>query len=343
MYKRGILYMAIVMCLVLLMSGCQGAKLSDEEYATQYDQIMLKLEESLHGQVFYNLPGFFSGDFFSENYDHMVQVEALEHLIRVLDDVMYDLDTLGKRTDNQKILKEQSAIEYALNDIRGYTDQLLNTEVMGSVSPNKNTLYREVYRYMTGMNQAVLTYVESQNSLDAYLQQSRSDNASYDYLSDLKIKNRMRYLYTYMMITTYVAPMEDYTGLHVDPRFPWIRVERTTTMAYELSFAILFDFRDFYLSFVDMIDMSAVARADEDLLYFYENIAINVEAYETYFQIRSQYPGDFFLSGAYKAYQEQQGRTWDFKEEYTDLIQMRNSYGIIRDLLSDEKMIGLMY
>jgi hypothetical protein len=341
--KKTIGAILVVTILVTMLSGCSMPYLDNSAYVKAYDAIIVQLETALDQHVYRHLSSLFAIEDFIEIYPHEAQVGSMEHLISVLDDVMYELDNLGNQSQDQTLLTYQSNIEYALKDIRSITKQFLNVDVVMSKRPNKNTLYREVYRYMSEMNEAVLQFVENDMAMSAYLDQYRQDTDAYESLRLMKAKNQMRYLYTYMMIATYIAPMEDYTGLHVNPSTPWILTERTTNMVYELSYAVLLDFREFYLSYVTLVDIMSDNAQTEDMNYFYTRIRETVDAYEVYYNIRRQYPNDFFLSGEFKSYQEDLGRFWDFKEDYEDLIQLRTNYRFIREMMFDEKLLKLMY
>ncbi len=346
--RKFISLMLVVTVLAMSFGGCSNRYLDNDLYVIAYDNIMVKLEQVMDKEVYNNLRGYFVDQGFNSTYAHKNQVTYIKHFLIVLDDVLYELDQLGHRTKDPMVQTYQSKVEYALKDMRSRTNNLLSTEVMNSLLPNKNTLYRTVYRYLVDMNNAMLSYVSNEILLSDYLANYRQGGQEQTALDSLKEKNRMRYLYTYLMTASFIAPTQDYTGLHVHPDYPWVLSLTKTYHVYELSFGVLLGFRDFYLEYLPLLSYESKGVRTDEMAYFFEEIKVAVEAYETYYNVRKEYPRDFYTGDSFKDYQERQGNTrvgfrQDFREEYPDLIASGEAYGNIRSFMYNESLQNLMY
>ncbi len=346
--KRLISLILGVVILLSSLSGCYTKTIENSEYVVAYDRIMFELESTLDEQVYRNLTGYFAMESFNDIYGHQDQVTYMKTLVGVLDNTLYELNQIGHKTNDEDIQFYQSNVEYALKDIRSQINNLLKLEVIESIMPNKNTLYRDVYRFMVGMNKAMLKYVENEMLLDKHLAQYREGSSLSEELSILKDKNRMRYLYAFMMTSTYIAPMQDYTGLHVYPARPWELRYIDVHHVYELSFAILIDFREFYVDYMQLLSQLPKERRSEEMIYFFEQVELTVGAYESYYNIRKTYPDDFYKSKDFESYQEAMGNRRigyfnDFTEDYPDLIESGEAYMLIRRMLFDERLQNMMY
>ena len=347
-WKAQLLILLMMATILLPLMGCRAKTLDNASYTVAYDEIMDMLEATLEEYVFMEMRDFYVLSGFNSTYNHRNQMTYMEVLVDTLDEVLYQLDQLGPSAEDPVIRAYQSEIEYALKEIRSRTNNLLKVEDLDTMIPGKSILYREVYRYMTGMNDDMLRLIQNEIGLDQYLDTYRTDRELADKRALLKEKNRLRYLYTYTAITSYLAPTDDYSGLHVSPNNPWVLIHKKTYMVYELSFALLYDFRDFYLAYMAIVDSETMVTKSEAFDYFFEQFNRTVEAYETYYQVRSTYPLDFYTGEIFKSYEVDSGNRrvgyfQDFDDQYTDLIAMKEAYITIREILADEKLWQLMY
>ena len=277
--KRLLCLLLVTSLVVLTLSGCNSTGLENEVYVVEYDRIMFELETTLDTYVYSNLRGYYVDEGFNSVYAHQNQVVYMDHLIGVLDNVLFDLDVLGHKTEDPIIQAYQSKVEYSLKDIRGKCNNLMQVEVISSILHHKNTLYREVYRFMVDMNNAMLKVVENEILLYYYLTEFRQDDDSANGLSTLKEKNRMRYLYTYLMTASFIAPTADYIGLHVHPNYPWVLMHTKTHHVYELSFAVLLSFRDFYVDYLTLLETWRGDDRTDEMGTFLAEISQTVDAY----------------------------------------------------------------
>lgn len=344
--KRWLSLLLTVFLLVATLSGCDKEKLDNESYAKRYDRILYDLEYILDQHFYTSLRGFFDLNNFNQSYDHQTQRHNMDNLIRTMDDVLYELDLLGHQTDDSTIQTYQSKIEYALKDMRSISANFTRIDVMNELVPNKNTLYREVYFYMTSINDAMLQFTMYDGLLDVYLSAYR-DGENYEGLAEMKQKNRLRYTYTYMMTATYIAPMYDYTGLQVDPDRPWFLWSQNVSV-YEMSFSVILNFRDYYQAMATIEQGWGQEALQAKVKAFEEALSSTIDMYEVYYKVRSEYPHDFYQSGDFQAFQQEYGNArvgyyYDFKSEYEDLTTMKDAYLELRSMLFNKEMRGLMY
>ena len=343
--KKYISLLLVLMVVVSTVSGCKS-QIDNTSYAQRYDRIMYKLAFALDQHFYPNLKGFFDLDDYGSTYSHQDQRYYLEELVNALDDVLYELDQIGYRTDDKTIQVYQSNIEYALKDIKSEAADFLKMDLIQETFPNKNTLYREVYFFMTEINDDILQFVESDRLLDLYLEPYRG-GTTIKGLAEMKEKNHLRYTFTYLATATYIAPMADFTGLAVDPNRPWWLWSQNV-LVYEMAFSMIVSFRDFYSASEQLPHGLPFVVGDGKVDQFRQRLEEGMAWYEGYYEVRKAYPHDFYQSDAFRAYQEEygtarQGYFYDFSETYGDLVTMKEAYLALREMLYDEELWRLMY
>lgn len=292
----------LIMISILLISGC-SRKISNKDYVARYDELMYNFQVYINDDIFYNNQAFFDYEEFTTSFTTRTFKLSIEGFIEQIDEMLYQLGTMGPDVKDPIIQQYQSKIEYALEDIRAQLADYVELKSVTTLVSNKITLYNDTFKLMEGLSEGLIKLKKYSDKLDAHVEEARSkQHEHYKSLHDLKIKNYFRIYYTYGYLAAIMASYEEYTSLRNDPKNPAaLRLGSDEYFVYELSVPVMKKVVEFSHEFLNP-DSFNLDNVDKEVLSYYEALQAFKERTDSYYNVRSEMDQDFFVSDKFREY-----------------------------------------
>lgn len=313
-------YLIIIIAIFLI--GCQKDTITMNTYGENLyalvDDFNLQLEDGIYENVYKMM----TYDDFNAIYSHENLIHEMNQMIVLIDDILIRLNELGLSFDHSVLLKQQSDLEYALKDYQNILQDFVDDKTNNSITINQFTLYRNYFNYLVDSKEVVHTINRICTNLEtSLLDEGVSANDDY-YLR--RIKNQKRWIYQYAIMASQVSVYKEYTGLHVSPDKHHIE---SSNMVLEISPYV---FQPVMTCLVEEMKINTAYEnlfLDDDIVMKPTDLFLMkfMNRYETYEELRSHLPLDFFTSGDYKDYQVfyTDGRISRYQFDYDQYPEMK--------------------
>jgi hypothetical protein len=296
----------VLIILVLLLVSCTSEEsLSVEEYSEAFYKELYNLESTIEKDYYANYAGMMQVRSFTFSYNHELYQEGKQKTIDKIDETLYELSQLGPQIDDVELLKYQSRLENALFDWMNHIKTLLEHDDVSRLMVNQFNMYKIVEEYFAESNDVYLKVQENLEALESRLVELGYSGSKEYY--DLRLNNKYRHAYIWTVIGGNISTYQDYVGLVVSPRSPFIYNFKGEypNVVLELSPTVMFRVFNNLTDSLEAFDVYHEKYAIDKNTMRPTRIYLDtfIEDYETYAQYRYELPHDFFRSLEFMEYQ----------------------------------------